>query len=312
MHITDRISKKTAFHRFGLGSLELTVVSDGHILFHPAQPLVAPGIENSQFRELLRDYFLPEEYIDIAMNVLVIKSHDRVILIDSGAGQTMGERSGWLTESLKIAGFRPEDITDILLTHAHSDHIGGITTMDGQLVFPNADVYMTQKEYDYWMAEKIDLSKSKLTDQEGFAAFSVAIIKRTVEALGNRLHLLQDNAGLFGLVQLVPAAGHTPGHTAFLITSGGEHLFHMGDIVHSHSVLFAHPEWGFEADYDFTVGVATRQKILARLAESRELVFAFHLPFPGLGHVRRKGKGFEWQPNAYTSFAAADFVYQHN
>jgi glyoxylase-like metal-dependent hydrolase (beta-lactamase superfamily II) len=293
MHITDGIFKKTAFHRFGLGDLELTVVSDGHIVFDPPQPLVAPGIESSEFRKVLRDYFLPEDYIDIAMNILVIKSSDRVILVDSGAGQTMGDRSGWLMESLAIAGFKPEDITDILLTHAHSDHIGGIVTTDGQLNFPNAEVYMTRKEYDFWMAEKVDMPKSKLTDKESFIEFSVQIIKRTVKALGTRLHLLEGNAELFGLIKLVPAFGHTPGHTALRITSNGEHLFHIGDIAHTHSVLFLHPEWGFEADYDFKMGVETRQKILTQLADSRELAFSFHLPFPGLGHVRRKDNGFE-------------------
>ncbi len=309
MHVTDRISTKAAFHRFGLGALELTVVSDGHILFDPAQPLLAPEVGATDFKQVLRDNFLPEDYVDIAMNVLVIKAADRIILIDSGAGATMGERSGRLVANLQVAGFHPKDITDIVLTHAHSDHIGGLIKANKELTFPNANVYITKPEHDFWLGPQVDLSKSKLADKQWFINFSVDIIKNVEAALGDKLQLVEPDAALFDFLKLIPAPGHTPGHIALQISSQGETLFHLGDSTHTHVVLFEHPEWGFEADYNFDEGVATRTKLLGRLADSRMRAFSFHLPFPGLGHVRRKNISFEWVMEPFTSFSADDYQY---
>lgn len=304
MNSRDRISGRAGFHRFNVGDLELTVVSDGNIVFTPKQPILAPGVPEAEVNEVLRNNFLPIDHVTIAMNVLVIRSEQKLILIDAGAGNTMGESSGWLLENLAIAGIKPEDITDIVLTHAHSDHIGGVISKEGALSFPNAEVYMTRAEHDFWTADKVDLSQSKLSDKEWFIDFSLGIIERVKQALGNRLHLVKSDAALFGFLQLIPAPGHTPGHVAIQIASAGEVLFHLGDVVHTHVILFEHPEWGFEADADFVQGVATRQQLLNSLSDSRQRIFSFHLPWPGLGHVRRKDRSYEWVSEPFTSFSA--------
>lgn len=304
MHITDQTSQPAAFYRFTLGELELTVVSDGHILFDPPQPVLAPGIPHAQFVSVLESYFLPTSYVDIAMNILVIKKGRKLILVDAGAGTTMGTRSGWLLPNLEIAGIRPDDVTDVLLSHAHSDHVGGVLREDGSLAFPNASVHMTRAEHDFWLSAKVELTNSKLADKKGFLDFSVPIVQAAKAALGTRLHLLEPGVELFDSINLVPAPGHTPGHTAFLIRSQNEELFHMGDAAHTHVILFEHPEWGFEADADFDQGVATRLAIMNQLADNRKRAFSFHLPWPGLGHVRRKNQAFEWVAEQFTSFAA--------
>lgn len=308
MHITDNLSRKAAFHRFNLGNLALTVVSDGHILFDPKQPILAPDIDENKVNEVLEEFFLPTGYVNIAMNVLVIKSSTRTILIDAGAGYTMGERSGWLLNNLEIAGIYHNEITDVILTHAHSDHIGGLVKEDGELAFPNADVYLTAIEHDFWLSDNVDLSKSRLTDKKWFTDFTVEIIKRAKSALESKLHLVGTNAELFDFLKLIPAPGHTPGHVAIQISSNGEKLFHLGDSAHTHVILFEHPEWGFEADYDFEEGIATRTKLMSQLADERMRVFSFHLPFPGLGHIKRKATGFEWVAELFTSFNAQNFI----
>jgi glyoxylase-like metal-dependent hydrolase (beta-lactamase superfamily II) len=297
------ISRKTGFHRFWTGGLELTVVSDGYIVFDPPQPLLAPVASKAAFNSALESYFLPTDRVEIALNTLVIKKGTQVILIDAGAGPTMGDRSGWLLPNLELAGIQPGQVTDILLTHAHSDHIGGVLNAAGELAFPNATVYMSRREHDFWLKGDVDLSKSRLAEKEGFIRFSVPIILAAQKALGSKLQLLEPGAVLFDLVTAIPTPGHTAGHTSYLIRSEGEELLHMGDLTH-HMLLFDHPEWGFEADYDFEEGIATRKKMLARLADTRLRAFSIHLPWPGLGHVRRKAGAFEWIGEPFTGFIA--------
>jgi glyoxylase-like metal-dependent hydrolase (beta-lactamase superfamily II) len=304
MNKTDKVTGKSGFHRFHVENLELTVVTDGSIVFDPKQPILAPGVREEEVNEVLRNSFLPTDHVTISMNVLVIRSHDRVVLIDTGAGHNMGDGSGWLMGNLAIAGINPEDVTDVVLTHAHSDHIGGVVREDGTLSFPNADVYMTKTEHDFWTGGTVDFSKSKLSDQKWFIDFSLDIIEKAKKALGERLRLVESDAALFGFLNLIPAPGHTPGHVAMQIVSEGEMLFHLGDVVHTHVILFEHPEWGFEADSDFEQGVATRQSLLNTLTDSRQRIFSFHLPWPGLGHVRRAGKSFEWVGESFTGFSA--------
>lgn len=305
MQNSSQLSKKSAFHRFTLGDLELTIVSDGHIVFDPKQPILAPGIAEEKVNKVLEEHFLPTGYVDIAMNVLVIKTADKTILIDTGAGSTMGDSSGWLPGNLQIAGISAADVTDIILTHAHSDHIGGLLDAQGALIFPNANVYLTKAEHDFWLGENVDLSKSKLGNKEWFVDFSVKIIKEVKDTLGSQLHLVDDDTELFDFLKLIPAPGHTPGHVAIQLSSQGESLFHLGDTTHTHVLLFAHPEWGFEADYDFAQGVQTRIHLMAALADKKCRAFSFHLPFPGLGHVGRTGNGFRWIAETFTGFSAS-------
>ncbi|WP_205514580.1 MBL fold metallo-hydrolase [Longitalea arenae] len=303
MYTTNSISRKAGFHRFGLGTLELTVVSDGFIVFDPPQPILAPETSKACFKSALESHFLPSGFVKIALNMLVIKNGAQVILIDAGAGNTMGDSSGWLIPNLELAGIRPAEVTNILITHAHSDHIGGILTSTGDLAFPNAKVYMPRNEYEFWDSGTVNLSKSKLVDKEGFIRFSVPIIQAVKKALGAKLILFEPGQILFDFIKAIPTPGHTPGHTSYLIMSEGQELIHMGDLTH-HLLLFEYPDWGFEADYDFKEGIVTRKEMLHRLAETRQLAFSIHLPWPGLGHVRKKGGAFEWVSEHFTSFSA--------
>jgi glyoxylase-like metal-dependent hydrolase (beta-lactamase superfamily II) len=278
-------------------------VSDGYIVFDPPQPILAPETSKTAFDSVLESYFLPTDHVKIALNILVIRNGRQVILIDAGAGATMGDQAGWLLPNLEIAGIQADQVTDILLTHAHSDHIGGVITAAGKLAFPNAHVYMSRAEHDFWLGGAVNMSKSKLADKEWFINFSVPIIQAAKKALGPRLHLLEPGAGLFDFIQAIPTPGHTAGHTSYLIRSEGEELLHMGDLTH-HMLLFDHPEWGFEPDYDFEEGIATRIAMLRQLADERMRAFSIHLPWPGLGHVRKKANAFEWVSEPFTGFNA--------
>lgn len=290
------------YHQFKLGQLDLIVVTDGSIWMSPVQPNLAPDGPPAAVDSLLRNSFRSTTEVDLGINILVIRNGKQVILVDTGTGtgfdMDFGNGSGWLPQSLTDAGIRPEEITDIVITHAHPDHIGGLFYKDGRLVFPNAQVYLSTIEYQFWMSDHPDFSKSKLEHSDLLKQVLITTPK-TLAAIKSRLHFFDNKAELFGCIRLQRAAGHTPGHTLVHVYSGEEELVHIADLLHSDVLLCPHPEWGFSGDTDIALAATTRRQVLATLAGSKKKVFSYHLPWPGVGHVRQKGEGFEWVAEVY-------------
>ncbi|RFM27339.1 MBL fold metallo-hydrolase [Deminuibacter soli] len=264
----------------------------------PVQPLFAPDAPAASVDSILRSNFRPTGEVDLGMNILLVKTAGKLIMIDSGYGSYGGQASGWLPQSLTDAGFALTDITDIVVTHAHPDHIGGLLTTSGQFTFPNATIHMSALEHRFWTADKPDLSKSKFSDKALLEKI-IGIIHTTLAGIKPKLQLFDYNTTLLGCIKPELAPGHTPGHTLVHVSSGNETLVHVADLVHSDVLLFPHPEWGFFGDSNFEQAAATRSKVLAALANGKTKVFAGHLAWPGLGHVRAKDQAFEWVPEVY-------------
>lgn len=278
--------------RFKLGDLDMIVVTDGHILIHPAQPIFAPGIPEEKVTAALKAGYLATDEIDSAINILVIIKGERIILFDAGSGAALGNNSGRLVKNLQAAGIEPEAVTDLLITHLHIDHIGGILNDQGLPVFKNAVYYLPEIEYNFWMSEKPDFSKSK---NPASPQSSIELARKIIKAVSDKLHLFAFGATLFECLKAEQAEGHTPGHPLFTIFSGSQYLKHMVDTVHT-ALLLSHPEWGTQWDTDFKIGVSTRQRVLRELSLSRQLVMSCHLPWPGLGYIVPKDQGYSWLP----------------
>lgn len=290
--MTNSIKENKGCFKLLLGSLELYIFTDGYSEISPIQPMFAPNVGKSDLLPVLINNDLSNEHIHLAGNIMLVISGDKRILIDTGCGGTLGPTSGKLMDQLVSANVAPDSITDIVLTHAHPDHIGGVLTVDETLAFTQASVHISRREYDFWTSEDPDFSrgtKNAVTD------FEIQFARQYLEKISSVLCFYKSNDILFGCLQMVPAPGHTPGHMMVRVNSGDAELLHIADAF-QHILLVEHPEWGNQIDSDFELAVRTRISVLEVLAESQQLFFGNHLPFPGLGYIVKTSASFHYVP----------------
>ncbi|SHL32750.1 MBL fold metallo-hydrolase [Chryseobacterium polytrichastri] len=282
-----------------LGELDLFILTDGFIHEKNLESF-APRGNVLELKAILKDNFRSDEYVDMAMNVLLVKTKNKLILLDTGMGIFADERTGFLLKSLQKAGFSPKDITDIFLSHAHPDHIGGVVDKQNKLVFPNANIFISKVENDFWMQATIkDFDNSILKTVPNVLNQIIPGIQGVLKTIQTKLKFYDLNTNLYEHFSFQLAPGHTPGLTVMTISSGNEKLLYIADLIHSDVILFPHPDWGYFGDTDLDIAIASRKKLLQQLAETKTRAFAYHLPWPGLGFSKKKGNAFEWFPEAF-------------
>ncbi|ASK29197.1 MBL fold metallo-hydrolase [Chryseobacterium sp. T16E-39] len=284
--------KNSASIRIPMGDFDVYLLSDGYFGIGDPQPILAPEIAKENVHNALKELYLPASDYEIPITTLFIKKESQNILVDTGEGYHDPLNAGWLQNSLFEIGISPEDITDILITHAHRDHIGGILLQDGKRRYPNAQYYISAPEYNFWTSEERDFSESKLSS---FPTGEIQI--QTLEAIKNDLTIFEPGEVLFSCIRTEAAPGHTPGHIIFHVFSGDQSITHLVDLVHS-SLLVAYPEWGTQWDVNFEEGIATRKRILERCYLNTTLVTTCHLPWPGIGYIGKTEQGWQWIPKA--------------
>jgi glyoxylase-like metal-dependent hydrolase (beta-lactamase superfamily II) len=285
-------SQAPAFYRMQLGDFEITALSDGTVPL-PLDRMMT-RITPKQVRELLAASFesLP---VETSINAYLVNTGSKLLLIDAGAGKLFGSHGGQLLANLKAAGYAPGDIDAVLLTHLHGDHSGGLT-VDGQRVFPNATVYLDKADRDYRFSGEAEAAAP--ANQKAMFQQSRADIA-AYEAAG-KLVLFQGATQLFQGVSTIAAHGHTPGHTLYAVESKRDRIVFSGDLVHAAAVQMPHPEATIQFDADEAGAASDRRALLRQFATQRTLLAAAHISFPGIGHVRRDGTGFQWIPQPYS------------
>jgi glyoxylase-like metal-dependent hydrolase (beta-lactamase superfamily II) len=294
---TSSFAQEAAYYRLKVGQIEVIALSDGTV------PLDAEKLFHENDTEKIKQ-LLGAAYVnnptETSINAYLIHTADRLILVDAGSGELFGPlHGGRLVSSLQAAGYKPEQITDVLLTHIHNDHSGGLTIKD-QPVFPNAIVHLSKLDLDYWLDEKRMEKADPNVLSSNKSSFSNAIKVFRPYLASGRVKTFEGNVDLFPGIRTVAAPGHTPGHTLYILENNGDKLIFFGDLIHVSGVQFADPTIIDGFDVDKKEAIAQRVKFYGEAAQQGYLIAGDHVSFPGVGRLRSKGKGYEWMPIPYS------------
>lgn len=280
----------TAFYRTNIGAFQVTIIQDGATNLD--QSIFAVNAEVEDVDAVLNANNLPTGLQSATLNIALIETADRKVLIDTGlngaALDANPPNSGKLIPTLELLGLAAGDITDVLISHHHPDHVAGLSNGTAAL-YPNATYHLAQAEYDFLQTT----TGNELAD--GFIASANALLKPMMDA--DQVRLFNPDDEVLPGIQAILAAGHTPGHTVFLLNSEGSSMLHMMDTANHAVIALANPDWvmGFDAIPD--LAAATRRTLLERAASEKLLVSGYHFPFPGIGYISTQGEGgFRFTP----------------
>src|ERR1700676_5543733 len=281
------------FYRLKVGDLDVTALYDGTGDFDPhwlnGTKAAMDGVQKALHEDPL--------ILDVVDTGFLVNTGKQLILVDAGAGAWWGGGVlGRLAGSLRSAGYTPEEVDLVLVTHLHSDHVGGLTTQDGKRVFPNADVYVAKAESDFWLSPEIAAKAPK--DAQPFFQSAQAIAAPYIKA--GKWRTFPGSEPIADGMQLVPLPGHTPGHTGYEFSSKGQKILFWGDTMHAQRVQLQHPELTVVFDIDPVAAAATRKQLLLKLASEDVVIAGPHMLFPGLGRLHKEGSGYSWAPVAFT------------
>jgi glyoxylase-like metal-dependent hydrolase (beta-lactamase superfamily II) len=279
------------YYRMMLGHFEITALSDGTVAL-PVNKLLTNTTPAQVDKALAQSYL--KSPLETSVNAYLINTGPKLVLVDTGAASLFGPTLGQLIANLKAAGYQPEQVDEVLITHMHPDHVGGLMAGD-KLAFPNATVRADKHDADFWLSEA-NMNKAP---EEAKASFKGAMASLNPYVKAGKFKPFEGNSELVPGIKAIPSHGHTAGHSMFVVESKGEKLLLWGDLMHVAAVQFANPAIAVQFDTDSKAAVAQRKKAYAEAAKGGYLVAGAHLSFPGIGHVRAQGQGYRWIPVNY-------------
>jgi len=282
------------FYRMMLGDFEITALNDGTVDL-PVDKLLKERQPGQVLRALRHAYLgVP---LETSVNGYLINTGAKLVLVDTGAAGLFGPTLGRLQANLRAAGYQPEQVDEVYITHLHPDHVGGLLGPDGKPAFPNAVVRFDKRDADFWLSpEQMDKAPA---DAKGFFQGAMASLQPYQEA--GRVQPFDGATELLPGLRAQPAYGHTPGHTVYTVESQGRKLVIWGDLMHVAAVQFSDPTVTIAFDTDSKAAMPQRRKAYAAAAEQGFYVAVAHVSFPGIGQLRPDGKGYRWLPANYSS-----------
>ena len=291
--IIEQHAQVSGFYQHQVGNTQITALLDGTNFMSPT---LFKDISQEQVHEILKKYHADQaKGVQTSINAFLVNTGNSLVLVDSGTADCFGAHLGSVMKNLKAAGYQPEQVDTILLTHLHPDHSCGVSK-NGVANYPNATIYVSEDEANYWLNPK-QLSKIPKEQKDNYTG-TVEKIKTALAPYQAKQQFktfkLGDNIKGF---EVISTAGHTPGHFSYQLKTTGEDVIFIGDIVHSHTVQFDRPETAIEYDIDPKKAVQTRLKQFADYAKHGQTIAAPHLPFPGIGHIYSTDhKSYQWIP----------------
>lgn len=280
------------FYRFMVGSMEVTMINDGRF----QRPLEAGFVKNAELAAVqaaLAEAFQPTETITIPVTSTVINTGERLVLLDAGTGGLLAPTAtDWMT-NFRAAGFAPEQVDAVIVSHFHGDHIQGIRDKDGKAVFANASLHVSEPEWAFWMDDG-QMSRAPEAMQGAFKG-----VRRVFEPVAKDVLQYSGEAELVPGIRALPAPGHTPGHTAFVVSSGDDSLLVWSDTTNKPELFVRNPEWQAVFDMDGGQAAETRRKMLELAASERMPVAGYHFPFPATGYIARGPDGYRFVPRLW-------------
>lgn len=279
-----------------IGGIQVTALTDGTIPINVEQ--LFAGSTPGKPTQLLTAAFLKNP-VEISINAYLIQDGAQRILVDAGSGELLGSYGGKLAESLKQTGITPEDITDVLITHVHADHSGGLVVA-GKKLFPHATIHVHQAEVDFWLKEenkrKAD-PKHMGADPQTFAN-AENMLRPYLQ--NHQVKTFSKEEEILPHITAMPYSGHTPGHTIYVLHSKNESLYFWGDMIHVPGIQLAAPALPDHFDVDIPAQQQRRKLFYGEAAKKKYLIAGAHISFPGIGHLKQQGEGFLWVPVPYS------------
>jgi glyoxylase-like metal-dependent hydrolase (beta-lactamase superfamily II) len=282
-----------SFYRSKVGDFEITVVSDGARAI-PLPPQFVRNVSNEEVLTVAEAAHMPKGSVIAPFNPIVVNTGASLVLIDTGYGPGLGPTVGLLPATLAAAGIDPKTIDIVLISHMHGDHILGLKNADGSLAFPNAEIKVPAVDWAYWMSDD-NMSRAP----EGFQKVSFGFNRKIFSNLADKVTRYDWGKEVAPGITSVETAGHTPGHTSFVIASGSGQLYFQGDVTNVPDLFLRNPDWQVMFDSEPEKAVLTRRRVYDMASAEKMLVCGYHFPFPGLGYIEKTGSGYRLVPAAW-------------
>lgn len=287
------VNQNPGFYRYKVGDITVTALNDGFAR-RPLEGFVR-NAELADVKKAMEQAYLPSDALPISFTTLALQIGDKLVLIDTGNGDSGAPTSGAWMKNFQAAGLDPKKVSTVVFSHFHGDHINGFRLKDGTAVFPNAEVMVPAAEWAFWM----DDAKMSAAPEAMKGAFNG--VRRVFGPVAKDVKQYEAGKEIVPGVTAIAAPGHTPGHTVYAVSSGSGKLLVLSDTTNHPALFVRNPDWSAVFDMDGPQAAATRRKLLDMAVADKMQVCFYHAPFPATGHIAKAGNGFELIPVQWSS-----------